>query len=137
MIHFRQSGFSLLEAVVSMVLISGVGFALFGWINSNIVALNRIQETNARSYATQNVVEFIDGVNPMLKPEGTAAFGAYSIRWKAQPITAIQNGGGYYQLALYDTVVAVEKPEGTTWFDLHLRQAGFKRVRFPGDKDNL
>jgi len=57
MMHLRQSGFTLLEAVVSMVLISGAGFALFGWINSNIIALNRIQETNTRSAATQNVVE--------------------------------------------------------------------------------
>lgn len=133
MIHFRQRGFTLLEAVVSMVLISSVGLALFGWINSNIMALNRVQETNARSDATQNVVEFIGGVNPMLKPEGIAAFGTYRIRWKAQPITAIQDRGGLYQLALYDTRVAVEKPEGKTWFDLQLRQAGFKKVRsLPG-----
>ena len=111
-----------------MVLISGAGFALFGWINSNIMALNRIQETNARSAATQNVVEFIDGVNPMLKREGTAAFGAYRIRWRAQPITAIQDSG-LYQLALYDTLVTVEDLEGKTWFDLRLRQPGFKKVR--------
>ena len=130
--HLRQSGFTLLEAVVSMVLISGAGFALFGWINSNIIALNRIQETNTRSAATQNVVEFIGGVNPMLKREGTAAFGSYRIRWKAQPITVIQDSG-LYQLALYDTLVTVEHLEGDAWFNLRLRQTGFKKVRsLPG-----
>lgn len=129
MIRSQQAGFTLLEAVVAMVLISGAGLALFSWINSSIMALNRVQEANARSEATQNVVEFIASVNPMLKPEGSATLGTYRIRWQAQPISAIQDGRSLYQLALYDTLVEVEKPEGKTWFDLHLRQVGFKKVR--------
>ena len=37
---------------VRAVLISGAGYALFGWINTNIMTLARIQETNARAEAT-------------------------------------------------------------------------------------
>ncbi len=133
--HSRQRGFSLLEAVVAMVLISGAGYALFGWINSNLMALNRIHETNARSAATQNILEYMDSINPMLKPEGNAALGDHKIRWRAKPITLVQDGSAYpmgtslYQLALYDTLVKVETNDQNAGFDLHLRQVGYKKVR--------
>lgn len=130
----NQGGFSLLEAIVAMVLISGAGYALFGWINNNIMALSRIQESNARSAATQNILEYMDSVNPMLEPEGSADLGGYKIRWKAIPISLIQDGSAYpsgtslYQLALYDTTVEVNAGENS-WFRFNLRQVGYKKVR--------
>lgn len=131
----RQRGFSLLEAMVAMVLISGAGYALFGWINSNIMALHRIHESNARAEATQNILEYMDSVNPMLKPEGGANLGQHRIRWEAKPITLVQDGSAYpmgtslYQLALYDTLVEVKTIDQNTGFDFHLRQVGYKKVR--------
>lgn len=133
--HAAQRGFSLLEAVVAMVLISGAGYALFGWINSNIMALNHIHESNARSAATQNILEYMDSVNPMLRPDGNADFGNYRIAWKAKPVTLVQDGTSYpegvslYQLALYETMIEVETPGKNRWFDFKLRQVGYKKVR--------
>lgn len=133
--HSSQRGFSLLEAIVAMVLISGAGYALFGWINSNIMALNRIHEVNARSEAKQNIMEYMDSINPMLNPEGNAALGNYKIRWKATPSSLVQDGSAYpmgtslFQLALYDTAVEVEASDRTPWFDFRLRQVGYKKTR--------
>ena len=125
----RQRGFSLLEAVVAMVLISGVGYALFGWINSNIMSLNRIREANARAEATQNTLEYMSTINPMLKPEGNASLGLYKIRWLSKPVTLVQDGKSLYQLALYDTMVRTEGRDGLQWFEFRLRQVGYKKVR--------
>lgn len=125
----RQLGFSMLEAVVAMVLISGAGYALFGWINSNIMTLNSIREANARAEATQNILEYMDSVNPMLKPEGTASLGQYRIRWESKPETLIQDGTGLYQLALYDALVKVENGQARPWFDFRVRKVGYKKVR--------
>ncbi len=119
----------MLEAVVAMVLISGVGYALFGWINSNIMTLNSIHEANARAEATQNILEYMDSVNPMLKPEGTVSLGQYKIRWESKHETLIQDGTGLYQLALYDTLVKVENGQVRPWFDFRLRKVGYKKVR--------
>ena len=131
----RQGGFSLLEAVVAMVLISGAGAALFSWINSELASVSRLQSSNARAEAMVNVMELMHTVNPMLTPEGTVSFAAYRLTWNATAATSVQDGLSYprgislYQLALYDTLVRVDNPDGTIWFDFTLRQVGYKRVR--------
>ena len=79
----RQKGFTLLEAIVALVLIGSAGMALFSWINGNYISLSRIRDVNARSEATVNVLEYMDRVNPMLTPDGVAPLGAYSIRWRS------------------------------------------------------
>src|SRR5450830_964415 len=91
----RQAGFTLLEAIVALVLISSAGLALFSWINGNIMALTRIHDVNARSEATANILEYMDRVNPMLTPEGEAPLGTYSIKWRSQATSNITEGAGY------------------------------------------
>lgn len=125
----RQRGFSLLEAVVAMVLISGAGYALFGWINSNIMALNHIQESNARSEATKNILEYMSTVNPMLNPAGEVSLGHYKIKWASKPATLLEDGNSLYRLALYDTTVLAANAEAQPWFEFNLRQVGYKKVR--------
>jgi general secretion pathway protein I len=134
-----HAGFSLLEAVVAMVLISSAGLALFGWINGNIMALTRVHDANERSEATTNVLEYMHRVNPMLVPEGRAQLGTYSIEWRSKPIIGATEGIAYprgrslFQLALYSTAVSVRTVEGASWFDLQLKQVGYKKVRSSPD----
>ena len=127
----RQHGFSLLEAVVAMVLISGTGYALFGWINTNIMTLNSVREANARAEATQNILEYMYNVNPMLKPEGNASLGQYKFRWESKPATLVQDGSGnsLYQFALFETSVMAEDGQLKPWFEFRFRQVGYKKVR--------
>lgn len=130
-----QQGFTLIEAIVAMVLIATTGMALFSWINSNLITLNRVQEANAESAATSNVVDYMNTVNPMLTPQGEAGLGAYRMSWKANTSTDPRDGAGYpygisqYQLALYDTQIRVQKADGQPWFDFTLQQVGYKQVR--------
>ena len=130
-----QQGFTLIEAIVAMVLIATTGMALFSWINSNLITLNRVQEANAESAATTNVVDYMNTVNPMLLPQGEANLGAYRISWKANVGTDPRDGAGYpygtslYQLALYQTQIRVQKADGQPWFDFTLQQVGYKQVR--------
>ena len=131
----RQGGFTLLEAIVALVLISGAGVALFAWVNASLISLHRIQETNTRVAATRNVLEFMNSVNPMQMQEGSGDLGAYRLRWRAEAMRPPQDGASYpqgislYQLALYRTQVVVEKRGGEHWFDLTLKQVGYKKVR--------
>lgn len=131
----RSLGFTLLEAIVAMVLIGGAGMALFSWINSSIVALRRVEDANARNEAAANIIEYMQAVNPMLKPEGTADFGSYQIQWKSDPLTdkadnvSNPQGIGMFELGLYKTSIAAVKADDPNWFDLKLTLVGFKKVR--------
>jgi general secretion pathway protein I len=133
----RHSGFSLLEAIVAMVIISGAALALYAWISGNIASLTRLQEANQRSEATLNVLEYMERVNPMAAPEGNASLGLYSIRWRASAVSALVDGVGYprgislHQLGLFRVDVSVLAEDGKPWFELELRQVGYKRVRDP------
>lgn len=131
----KQRGFTLIEAIVALVLISTSGMALFGWVNTNIMTLARIEAINSENEATLNVLEYMNGVNPMLTPEGQADLGAYRLRWRSETSTEIRDGANYpygislYQFALYQTKVTVINLNDETWFSLALQQAGYKKVR--------
>ena len=131
----KQHGFTLIEAIVALVLIATTGMALFSWINSNIITLNRVQEINAENAATINAVEYMHNVNPMASPEGQVDLGSYRLLWKAQATTDTRDGAGYpygvglYQLNLYQTKVTIQKPDGQFWLAFSLQQVGHKKVR--------
>ena len=128
-------GFTLIEAMVAMVIIGGTGMALFSWVNASIVALRRVEDANARSAATANAIEYMQSVNPMLKPVGRIDLGTYRLDWKAQPQTAVIDGSDHslgksqFQLGLYDTQVTASRSDGNFWFDFKLTLVGFKKVR--------
>lgn len=131
----KQHGFTLIEAIVALVLIATTGMALFSWINSNITTLNRVRENNAENTATVNAVEYMSSINPMTSPEGQTDLGSYRLSWKAEAITEPRDGSGYpygiglYQLSLYQTKVTIQKPDGQFWFSFVLQQVGYKKVR--------
>lgn len=131
----KQLGFTLIEATVALVLIATAGMALFSWINSNIIALNRVQEINAENAATLNALEYMHNINPMTSPEGQANLGSCRLFWKAEAATELRGGAGYpygsslYQLGTYQTRITVQKPDGQFWFAFTLQQAGYKKVR--------
>lgn len=133
--HATQRGFTLIEAIVAMVLIATTGMALFSWINSNIITLNRVQEVNAVNAATTNALQYMHNINPWSAPQGQADLGDYRLEWIAQPTTDTRDGVDYpysismYQLNLYQTKVAVKKPDGQAWFDFSIQQVGYKKVR--------
>lgn len=129
-------GFSLLEAVVALVILASAGWALFSWVNASITSLRRVEDANARSAAISNAVEYMQTVNPMLQPQGQVDLGSYRIAWRAAPVTSplpgtdFQRGRSNYDLALYDTIVRAYRDDGERpWLEFRLRQVGFKQVR--------
>lgn len=130
-----SEGFTLLEAVVALALVGSVGIALFGWINSNLITLGRVDDVRARSEMTLNLVEFMQRVNPMLTPDGTVVLGRHKASWSAVARTPVVEGldqpvgRGNFRLALYDVAVSVEEEDGRPWFSVQLQQVGYQRVR--------
>jgi len=133
--HHRQHGFTLIEAIVSLVLMATTGMALFSWINTNLITLSRVQAINAQDSATSNALEFITKINPMDSPSGQTQLGAYRLSWQAQATTEARDGASYpmgiglYQFVMYQTTVSVDQTDGQPWFSFNLQQVGYKKVR--------
>jgi general secretion pathway protein I len=134
---FHARGFTLIEALVALVLIGAFGMALFTWIDSSMVSLRRVEDATARNDATANIIEYMQAVNPMQTPQGKADFGSYQIQWNADPVTdqvdglTSPQGTSLYQLVLYQTKISVTKAGDPYWFDLKLKLVGYKKVRSP------
>jgi len=130
----NQRGFTLLEAIVALVLLASTGIALLSWINTNLMSLQRVQQAQQRQQAIQNALVFMETINPLEKPQGKETIGIYQIDWNATAIELPKDGvtsiGGIslFQVGLYETEVKVMvKKDLLAQFTL--RQTGYKQVR--------
>ena len=134
-----QSGFSLLEAIVAMVLISVAGLALFSWINTSFIGLNRIQESNARAAAETNALQYLQTINPMERPNGTTTLGKLKLEWKArlmgEPSPNILDSGssGPFTVALYEVEATIEELPDVPVGRFTVRLMGYERLPFDSD----
>ncbi|RKZ41271.1 MAG: hypothetical protein DRQ49_05715 [Gammaproteobacteria bacterium] len=126
----NQRGFTLLEAIIALVLITSTGMALLSWINTNLITLQHIQQTYQRQEAMRNALAYMDTVNPFEKPHGKETVGIYTFQWKANALQLPKKGKGLYQMALYDTEIEVFHQK-TLLALFTLRQIGFKQVYQP------
>ncbi len=132
----NQQGFSLLEAIVALVLIATTGIALFDWINTNLVSLSHIQHSTQRQEATRNALAFMETVNPQENPQDEKTIGIYKFSWNARELRApkdgksVLGGVGLFQVSLYETEVTVTV-DNNLLARFNLRQVGFKQVRKP------
>jgi general secretion pathway protein I len=127
-------GFTLLEAMVAMLLIATVGMAVFDWINSSLDTLLRLQEHHLREQAVRNALSFMETVNPMEKPRGETVMGECIIRWDSQLTEPEKDGVGHpagvslYRLGLYHTHIKIET-NGNQIAELVLHQVGYRQAR--------
>jgi len=121
----NQHGFTLLEAIVALVLITSTGMALLNWISTNLTTLQHVQAAQQRNDATRNAVAFIETVNPIEQPRGEEIIGAYKLVWEAKAIELLGDTI-MYQVGLYDMNVIVSLDD-TLVAKLTVRQIGFKQ----------
>lgn len=134
--RLRHRGFSLLEAIVAIVLLSTTGIALYSWINSSLMSVNRVHDVMVQQQIVRETLPYIETINPMLVSSGRNRLGQYEIKWDSKLLENIRNGVEYpdgvsvYQLGLYKVEVQVVRGEDV--FSYSVRQVGFKKVReFP------
>ena len=121
----NQRGFTLLEAIVALVLIASTGMALLNWISTNLITLQHVQAAQQRNDATRNAVAFIETVNPIEQPSGENTIGIYKITWEAKEVE-LQGNTIMYQVGLYDMNVIVSSDK-TLIAKFTVRQIGFKQ----------
>lgn len=131
-----QKGFTLLEAIVALVIFASVGSALYAWIGVSLNGINRIEAARQADEATQAALAMLATVNPMAEWEGERTAGHYRISWTsevlASPLDGLGPGGGLtpFQVGLWRLTVKVEGGDEPVLFVT--RKAGWRQVRQPG-----
>ena len=65
-----QSGFSLLEAIVAMVVMATALLALYAWLSSSTLGLTRAQAQTRALADSRSALALVETINPMLEPSG-------------------------------------------------------------------
>ena len=134
-IHSRRGaeGFTLLEAIVAMVVFSLGAFALYGWLSTNVITLNRIRERQQVEAATHSALDLIRRSNPMETPEGQRRVGDMTVSWVAKPVEPPKDGSGQgggqtlFLVGLYDVDVQMRRNDRPLQ-GFRVRQIGWKQV---------
>jgi general secretion pathway protein I len=130
----HQAGFTLLEAIVALVLMSSALGALYTWVNTDLIALRRAEAV----IATQNIVQetvrqlqllpLEDGAGGQLQVSG------YTVDWRAKLVEPMAPGRtprgpiGLYDHSLYEVAfdISAASVELGSW---SLRQARYVQAR--------
>lgn len=130
----RQAGFTLLEAIVALVLMSSALGALYTWINTDLISLRRAEAV----VATQNVVQETVRQLQLLPLEdgatGRLQIAAYTVDWRAKLVEPMAPGRsqrgpiGLYDHSLYVVAfdISTASVELGSWT---LRQARYLQAR--------
>jgi len=132
----RQHGFSLLEAIVALTIMSTCLLALYAWLSTSTVSLHR---ASAHALALQDAraaKAVVDTINPMSTPEGTRELPPLSIRWTSTPLSERRYGmsvsgmANAFDFILYEMEVEVLR-DAQPVYTFTTRKAGWELARPP------
>ncbi|MFC3093083.1 hypothetical protein DRW07_02540 [Alteromonas sediminis] len=113
-----EKGFSLLEAIVALLLVTMLSMTTFSWISNLLLSVSKIEENALRNVTQRNVTEFIEDINVMARPSGIQELGGVTLQWDAALIEPIKRGksmtGGNtaFELGLYRVSVTLTDVTG-------------------------
>lgn len=135
-----QAGFSLLEAIVAMVVMSTAMLALYGWLSTSILGLTRAQDHALGLQDSRTALAIVDTINPISEANGRRQVGDLDISWESAPIApqrpARSRSGmpGLFEVALFQIDVEVSR-DGRPIRNFSLRKAGWVQVRALGEEE--
>lgn len=132
----RARGFTLLEAMVAMVLVASVGAVVLSWIQQSVQSVQRLNKVYEELEARKTIEEWGRHLNPAVKPRGEAQVGDLRVEWEAtetqapMPVAGYPAGIGIYDVSLYEVAIKVyQRAEPAPWFNEKLVRIGQRKVR--------
>ena len=129
-------GFTLLEAIVALAILSAGGMALFAAMTQSVQMVNRAEQAREDDTALRNAMAWLEQVNPMQAPDGSMPLGDYELRWTSRLVEPVRPGAtGYLEPGLYD--VGLYELELQLWRgdtlrrELPVRRVGWRQARQP------
>lgn len=129
----NQSGFTLLEAIIALVIFTMGAIALYGWLGVNLKTLTRVQERREAVALTSSALDAIRRINPMETPRGQRKISELVIEWEASPVEparpAVTQVGlrTIFEVQLFTLDVRLKRG-GAEIDRFSVRQLGYKQV---------
>ena len=135
-----SSGFTLLEVVVALVILSTSGLALFSWISQNLATATRLQQSQIRSQLQLEGVSWLSTINPATEPEGERELGGMRLAWRSTLIEPMRPefdyGGGLlprWILGLYRLEASITRIDTGLRADWIQVAAGWRPATYSSD----
>lgn len=133
------NGFTLLEAIVAIVLIASVGMSLLAWINNSLASVSRVADRQREAEITRTALAYLETLNIAEQPQGSVEIGELVLNWSAELVEPERDGrvlfgGGVtpYRYGLYRVAARVTEADHQR-AAFQVRLVGFKRVRQQGE----
>ena len=80
----EESGFSLIEAIVALVVSTGVVVSIYAWTDNALKQSERDIETQQLNLVVRNFISEINARLIVTKKKGSVNYGEYSVRWSSE-----------------------------------------------------
>jgi len=132
--RIHQQGFSLLEAIVALTIMSTCLLALYAWLSTSTLSLNRASAHALALQDARTAKAVVDTINPLMTPEGTRELPPLLIRWNATPVSerrygmTVSGGANQFDFMLYELAVEVLR-DGHPVYTFTTRKTGWENAR--------
>lgn len=129
----KANGFTLLESIVALVILSAVGISVLSWVSQSSLSVSRLLEREQDANLQKNVVALAGTINPVTHPRGQLSFGAFTISWttlQQKPLNAVLDRAAMLDqdLSIYTLQFNVADEDGNSLLEnFQVDQPGYKR----------
>ena len=131
----KNNGFSLLEAIVALLIVTMVGIATFSWISNLLLSISKIESQSYTNQVKRNVNELLSDINVMSMPAGDKEIGSLVVSWQAELVQPIKrgkssnSGTSQFELGLYRVNVLVQR-NNIQILNFETFQVGYRTVAY-------
>ena len=90
----QQRGFTLLEAIVALVLLSVALAGAWTWIATDLRSIGRMRDLALEEVAVKEAITTLEQIDLAVQPAGSLAWREYQIEWQAAPVEEPRPGRG-------------------------------------------
>ena len=132
----RNAGFTLIEALVALVLLSAAVAGFYDVLSTSVNAARRAEQAALSIDRRRNALELAVAINPMETPDGAFDMGGYSILWRSTLLegprqsSRYPSGKGIFNVALYKLILSFSDDPSIA--PIELTQLGYRRDRVLG-----
>ena len=122
--------------MVALVIFAAAAMALYGLLNTNLIALARAHDVSRQAPVVRQVIEHLSSINPREQSAGRIELDGVQVSWTAalvEPVRQSQSvtgGLGLFEVGLYELVFTMRAGKRAlgTW---RIRTVGYEKVRAP------